>query len=102
MKGFDEKLNKLINQEKESKKISRTCFNFWCKAPYKVEKKLFKGDPTYYQQCPKCRSFSSNLSGGVVNNGIREYEGERRDPDNNELSRKEYPGTDLFKKWGKL
>lgn len=102
MKGFDEKMNELIQQEKSSKEVSRTCFNFWCKAPYRVKKENLKENMGYYGQCPKCRSFSNELSGGVENNGTKEYEGERTDPDNNEMSKKEYPGQSLFKKWGKL
>lgn len=57
------------------------CSNPWCKATFDFSEEERKGadgverDPA---QCPKCRSFDSELSGGVTWN-TKEYEGSRFD-----------------------
>lgn len=63
---------------KKDNKYKRTCDNFWCKAPYMVDKDEFKVNPKL-RQCPKCCSFDEELSGGVVNNGDMDFPGERFD-----------------------
>lgn len=61
-----------------SKEYKRICSNFWCKAPYMADKDNIKSDPTTYRQCPKCRGFAE-LAGSVINNGEKDYKGERFD-----------------------
>ena len=74
--GFQDKLQKIINKEKP-KMMTKSCSNFWCKVRYDVSNRDFENYPEFYSVCPKCRSFDTDLSGGVTNNGIREYAGDR-------------------------
>ena len=94
--SFHNKLKKILDKEKP-KMISRICNNFWCKGRYEVKQEDFSMDSEIYGQCKKCRSFSSDVSGGVTNNGQREYEGTRTDPD---TWNKEHQGKLEFKNLG--
>ena len=89
--GFADKIKRILGNEKLFH-ISRICNNFWCKAGYDVISDLYREDPNNYGTCPKCRSYSNNplLSGGVTDNGTIEYEGERFDPNPQEIMYKEY------------
>lgn len=89
--GFHDKLKKILSDEKP-KMLDRTCSNFWCKAPYSVSERDLENYPDFYKVCPKCRSFDKELSGGVTNNGRREYPGERFDGEEHEILLKEYKG----------
>lgn len=57
--------------------MDRICCNPWCKAlfEYSDAKDSDSDSPV---QCPKCKSFDSDLSGGVTWN-TKEYEGSRLD-----------------------
>ena len=76
--GFSNKIRQILDKMKP-KMIERSCSNFWCKVRYEVEEEKYNENPDNFGQCKKCRSFSNELSGGVTNNGVREYEGERFD-----------------------
>lgn len=78
--SFHKKLQKILNKEKP-KSIRLTCVNFWCKAKFDVLEDLYNEDNHTYGQCKKCRSFSKDMSGGVTNNGTKQYEGYRYDQD---------------------
>jgi len=94
--SFHKQLKKILDDEKP-KFISRICNNFWCKGRYEVKEELFETEPEVYNQCKKCRSFSNEMSGGVTNNGQREYEGTRTDP---EVFNKVHEGKLEFKSLG--
>jgi len=74
--GFNDLIKKIIHKEKPLY-LDVVCVNFWCKAPFKESKTKMIQQPEIYSQCPKCRSFSQDLSSGVQNNGVKHYEGER-------------------------
>ena len=74
--GFNDIIKKITQVEKPLY-VDALCVNFWCKAHYKENKKKMVQQPEIYTQCPKCRSFSEDLSSGVQNNGVKHYEGER-------------------------
>ncbi len=82
--GFYDKIKRIL-EDKKPRTFSKTCVNFWCKAPFEVLEDDLEKDVEFYSQCPKCRSFSTQLSGGVTNNGVREYEGERMTNDVHEV-----------------
>lgn len=94
--SFSKKLRRILDNQKP-KVESRICANFWCKARYDITEDKLEENLDMYKQCKKCLSFSNDLSGGVVDNGYREYEGDRFDTnDSKELSYKEYIGNDIF------
>ena len=95
MMSFSKKLKRILSKQKP-KVENRICANFWCKAHYEVTEDKLEDDFEKYKQCKKCLSFSEDLSGGVVDNGMREYEGDRFDPEPQEVMYKEYRGNDLF------
>ena len=78
--SFHKQLKKILNKEKQ-KFYSIICTNFWCKVRHQVKEEDYDNNPDLYSQCKKCRSFSNEMSGGVTNNGVKEYEGTRNDPD---------------------
>tara|TARA_R110000772_G_scaffold2410_2_gene8397 strand:+ start:16674 stop:16961 length:288 start_codon:yes stop_codon:yes gene_type:complete len=87
--SFHERLRKILNDEKP-KILDKFCKNFWCKGGFTVSEKDLENYPEFYKVCPKCRSFDKELSGGVTNNGIREYEGDRFDNKEHEVTVREY------------
>jgi hypothetical protein len=59
----------------------KVCCNPWCKAPFvfsEIDMVLVNGVMEEPKQCPKCKSFDSELSGGVTWT-TKEYEGSRFD-----------------------
>jgi len=60
--------------------MDRICSNPWCKATFDYVPSLESKDSHEDAplQCPKCRSFDTELSGGVTWN-TRQYEGSRLD-----------------------
>jgi hypothetical protein len=74
--GFQDKLQNILNKEKP-KMLEKSCVNFWCKVRYEVSDIDLENYPEFYNTCPKCRSYNTELSGGVTNNGQREYVGDR-------------------------
>jgi predicted CopG family antitoxin len=94
--GFSDRLKKILD-DKKPKNIKLICKNFWCKAHFEVLDELYNEDKETYSVCKKCRSFDKQLSGGVTNNGVREYEGSRYDPDPQEIDYKQYLGDQMFK-----
>jgi hypothetical protein len=93
--SFYKKLKNILDKEKP-KMDRRRCDNFWCKAYYDVLEDNLIENPEIYKQCPKCRSFSSELSGGVENNGQIEFEGSRYDPNPQEVMYKQYMGNEVI------
>lgn len=92
--SFHKRLQNILNKEKP-KLFTRSCGNFWCKAPYEVKVDDYNMDPLTFGQCNKCRNDSS--VGKVTNNGTKEYEGTRNDPD---TWNKEVEGKIEFKNLG--
>ncbi len=65
----------------ESNIMTGVCKNPWCKATFQFTESEVVGsgeDRIFPSQCHKCRSFDSELSGGITWN-TREYEGSRFD-----------------------
>lgn len=87
--SFHKKLQTILNNEKP-KMLTRSCSNFWCKVRYEVSDHDLENYPEFYSTCKKCRSFDKDLSGGVVNNGQKEYAGERFDGLEHEVTVREY------------
>lgn len=87
--GFNDKLKKILDKEKP-KMITRSCSNFWCKVRYEISDRDFENYREFYSTCPKCRSFDTELSGGVTNNGQRNYEGDRFDNGEHEVTIREH------------
>ena len=61
--------------------MTNVCSNPWCKATYQFSEKEvpeIDGSKQWPKECPKCKSFDTQLSGGVTWN-TREYEGSRFD-----------------------
>ena len=87
--SFQKKLKRILDNDKP-KKFMRVCNNFWCKGRYEVFNHEYQDDPSLYGTCPKCRSFDTELSGGVTNNGQRRYEGERFDNEEHEVTIKQH------------
>jgi len=75
----EEDLKKIQQMLNKSKPVitQMVCTNFWCKAMYVVPQKDLEYNFEWFKQCKKCRSMSNELSGGVTNNGTKEYEGNR-------------------------
>lgn len=96
--GFQNKLKQILDKEESEKMpkkeptemISRTCANFWCKGSYTISTDDLKKNFTFYSTCPKCRSFNTELSGGVTNNGQKIYSGDRFDNTEHEVTIKEH------------
>jgi Zn finger protein HypA/HybF involved in hydrogenase expression len=61
--------------------VKKICSNFWCKAHFSFNKSE-KEDP---KQCPKCRSFETELSGGITTSE-KKYEGSRIDNTPHEIN----------------
>tara|TARA_R110000772_G_scaffold66676_4_gene148367 strand:+ start:5533 stop:5817 length:285 start_codon:yes stop_codon:yes gene_type:complete len=87
--GFNDKLKRILDKEKP-KMLTKSCTNFWCKVRFEVSDRDLENYPEFYSTCPKCRSFDKDLSGGVINNGQREYAGERFDGEEHEVTVREY------------
>lgn len=77
--SFYNKIKKML--EKESpKNISLTCNSFWCKGRFEIREDIYSQNPGAYRYCKKCsKDFNT---GKVIDNGLKEYEGTRRDPNN--------------------
>lgn len=58
--------------------MDRICCNPWCKALFEYSLPEGSKEEDSPVQCPKCKSFDSELSGGVTWN-TKEYEGGRFD-----------------------
>lgn len=87
--GFQDRLQKILDKDKP-KVLRKLCTNFWCKVWFDVKEEDYSSDSNF-SQCPKCRGYSTSLSsGGVENNGVREYEGSRYDDQPHETLFKEY------------
>ena len=82
--GFSNKIKQILEGMKP-KVIERSCKNFWCKVRFEVEEEKYNEDTETFGQCKKCRSFSNELSGGVTNNGFKEYDGDRFDSQVHEI-----------------
>ncbi len=61
---------------KQPEKISIICKNFWCKATYFIKEEEMEICDSI---CPKCKSFDTDLSGGVTSNENKQYDGPRFD-----------------------
>ena len=53
------------------------CKNFWCKGTFIVNDAEYAKNPV--NVCPKCKSFDTELSGGITFVEKKEYAGERFD-----------------------
>ena len=53
------------------------CKNFWCKGAFDVLDAEYEQNPV--TECPKCRSFATELSAGVTFTENKEYAGDRFD-----------------------
>ena len=71
----EELIEKKVTEPEKLIEGSKTCHNFWCKAPYKV--KYFESEG-YSKECPKCIDFDTILSGGIES-GEKHYDGPRQD-----------------------
>ena len=58
--------------------MDRICSNPWCKALFEYSSPDGSQEESSAVQCPKCKSFDSEMSGGVTWN-TKEYEGGRFD-----------------------
>lgn len=80
--SFFRKIKRILDKEKNPE-LELSCKNFWCKCRYKIDKHSYEDNTEFYSVCKKCRKEMSSINGGyAVNNGQREYEGERFDSEN--------------------
>ena len=89
--GFHDKIKRIL-ENKKPKTFTKICKNFWCKAHFNVLETDIEANVEYFSQCPKCRSFDTELSAGVTDNGIREYEGSRYEDGVHEIEIKRING----------
>lgn len=77
--SFHDKIKRILNKEKNYD-LELSCKNFWCKCRYTIDKHTYEDNKELYSVCKKCRKEMTSINGGyAVNNGQRQYDGERFD-----------------------